>query len=740
MNLLYDGMGERVFSLRYTQINQVDTVTTRTPGHWTSVTVPVTEETTTKDSKPQTSTSTEQPKKEKPVQDSAQAGEAADENSSRNIFWYGFGQSALRFLAFFNQSQTAQWSAAFRAWWFAQEVEITAEPQQYSEETKEALTQQGYTEKDVQMLQSAGVSEAEIRRIFVKGKEQASTKTYLADVYDATYYVNDILAENTEVLTVSSQYYGDTSYTYGNERLYADSTASAQQAYTYDGRGSVVQVLEKLAVVNTYRYTDYGTPTVATPSPYATYYGYNGEEHDALTGLQYLRARYYSSNAANFISQDTYTGTLDNPLSQNRYTYTENNPVNFADPSGHSIWGNIKNTVSKAVTTVKNTVTNAVNTVKNFANKVTNTVKAATHAVVNTVKNIFTPNTGNKNSYPLTAKSNFSSPGSYPAAEYASVFTNVGYTPAQNPTYTVKTIGGKPTLVPAHFDNPTAAATSFVKERGCDPSKAKAKKQEASGWLEDVKNVGKSVYNYLSESASHWGSKALHPTGVGDFLYSGANWLTYGLVNGVVQGYKDRNDTMWQNPSTYNIINWASSGLLDTAKGTFAPEKPLSVEHWLNSASFALVLYGGYTAAKNISSTAPANTISTPHPSTGTGMLDDFADEGAGGANSIFSKGKDVLKRFNLEDAYVKPKHLSTSGGNGAKFLGGSKAEAEVILKDAMSSGKIASIVDDGVSALGNTKFEITIDAGKAVGTKGETFIKVILSEDGGMLSAYPVK
>lgn len=153
--------------------------------------------------------------------------------------------------------------------------------------------------------------------------------------------------------------------------------------------------------------------------------------------------------------------------------------------------------LSKAVTTVKNTVTNAVNTVKNFANKVTNTVKAATHSVVNTVKNIFTPNTGNKNSYPLTAKSNFSSPGSYPAAEYASVFTNVGYTPAQNPTYTVKTIGGKPTLVPAHFDNPTAAATSFVKERGCDPSKAKAAKQNEEGWFT---NLTKKANNWLKEN------------------------------------------------------------------------------------------------------------------------------------------------------------------------------------------------------------------------------------------------
>ena len=228
--------------------------------------------------------------------------------------------------------------------------------------------------------------------------------------------------------------------------------------------------------------------------------------------------------------------------------------------------------------------------------------------------------------------------------------------------------------MPAHFDNPTAAATSFVKERGCDPSKAKAKKQEASGWLEDVKNVGKSVYNYLSESASHWGSKALHPTGVGDFLYSGANWLTYGLVNGVVQGYKDRNDTMWQNPSTYNIINWASSGLLDTAKGTFAPEKPLSGEHWLNSASFALVLYGGYTAAKNISSTAPANTISTPHPSSGTGMLDDFADEGAGGAKVISETDKIKIDNWKYtpddslylkyKDVYDNPKYFNQTTGD----------------------------------------------------------------------------
>lgn len=36
--------------------------------------------------------------------------------------------------------------------------------------------------------------------------------------------------------------------------------------------------------------------------------------------------------------------------------------------------------------------------------------------------------------------------------------------------------------------------------------------------------------------------------------------------------------------------------------------------------------------------------------------------------------------------------------------------------------------------------YEIIVDAGKVVGTKGEKSIKIVLSDDGGMLSAYPVK
>ena len=83
--------------------------------------------------------------------------------------------------------------------------------------------------------------------------------------------------------------------------------------------------------------------------------------------------------------------------------------------------------------------------------------------------------------------------------------------------------------------------------------------------------------------------------------------------------------------------------------------------------------------------------------------------------DDIFIAGKKAFDNFDINNAYVKPKHLSTTGGNGQKFIGASKAEAESILKDALSNGKIVSISDNGLTKAGNASY-------------------------GGMLSAYPIK
>ena len=117
------------------------------------------------------------------------------------------------------------------------------------------------------------------------------------------------------------------------------------------------------------------------------------------------------------------------------------------------------------------------------------------------------------------------------------------------------------------------------------------------------------------------------------------------------------------------------------------------------------------------------------------------AKQGMSGiTDDVFTMGKEVFDRFDVNRAYVKPKHLSTTGGNGQKFLGESKASAENVLRNVISKGKIISISDNGLTKAGNASYEIIIDAGKPVGTRGENLVKIVISSDGGMLSAYPIK
>ncbi len=63
---------------------------------------------------------------------------------------------------------------------------------------------------------------------------------------------------------------------------------------------------------------------------------YRGYEYDSETGLYYLNARYYDSETARFLTEDTYRGEKNDPLSLNLYTYCKNNPLKYTDPTGHS--------------------------------------------------------------------------------------------------------------------------------------------------------------------------------------------------------------------------------------------------------------------------------------------------------------------------------------------------------------------------------------------------------------------
>ena len=86
----------------------------------------------------------------------------------------------------------------------------------------------------------------------------------------------------------------------------------------------------------TQSYTPYGE-VLESQGIATTDYAFTGESYDPLTGLVYLRARYFSSDDGRFISKDTWLGNNNEPSSYNKWLYGNGNPINLTDPSGMCI-------------------------------------------------------------------------------------------------------------------------------------------------------------------------------------------------------------------------------------------------------------------------------------------------------------------------------------------------------------------------------------------------------------------
>ncbi len=58
---------------------------------------------------------------------------------------------------------------------------------------------------------------------------------------------------------------------------------------------------------------------------------YSGEQTDALTGMQYLRARYYDPTTGRFNRVDPFAGNTQDPQSLHKYAYANPNTsrINF---------------------------------------------------------------------------------------------------------------------------------------------------------------------------------------------------------------------------------------------------------------------------------------------------------------------------------------------------------------------------------------------------------------------------
>ena len=76
------------------------------------------------------------------------------------------------------------------------------------------------------------------------------------------------------------------------------------------------------------RYSAFGE-TIISEETIPNRLRYNAQAEDELTGLYYLRARYYAPNIGRFIQEDViYNDGL------NLYAYCNSNPVMYSDPSG----------------------------------------------------------------------------------------------------------------------------------------------------------------------------------------------------------------------------------------------------------------------------------------------------------------------------------------------------------------------------------------------------------------------
>jgi len=127
------------------------------------------------------------------------------------------------------------------------------------------------------------------------------------------------------------------SYVVAGQSVIAQTQGSVSSYYLTDGQRNTRMLVDiEGNIVHEYAYDAYGNLLggVGEGNPYL----YTGQRYDDLTGLYYLRARYYDSRTGCFLSQDKAECcsccSVDRPIDVNRYVYAAANPVNYADPSG----------------------------------------------------------------------------------------------------------------------------------------------------------------------------------------------------------------------------------------------------------------------------------------------------------------------------------------------------------------------------------------------------------------------
>jgi len=155
---------------------------------------------------------------------------------------------------------------------------------------------------------------------------KVGTATQVNYVWDVNRSVPEILQDGTNT------------YVYGLGRISSTDGSGVQTYYDADGLGSTGDLTNSAATkTDSYTYDAFGTST-HTSGTSANAFQFTGQQTDADSGLQYLRARYYDPATGRFLGRDPLAGQLDKPVTLNRYPYVLNNPTTLVDPLGLCGW------------------------------------------------------------------------------------------------------------------------------------------------------------------------------------------------------------------------------------------------------------------------------------------------------------------------------------------------------------------------------------------------------------------
>ncbi|MEI4698557.1 RHS repeat-associated core domain-containing protein, partial [Streptococcus suis] len=270
-------------------------------------------------------TNTYQLFKRKPADKKHKSPYTAPDGEANSLFWYGFTQNVVQFFSSFTTSEGYDWIETFD----------TVSTAYHQKVAKDRATEEGLVVNPPSEDNLPGEDEVLYRSQVQDVLIPYTTKEDTYNYYETRNYVNDVNQQHTQVLqTYDDQLQKRETYVYGNGRAtYTNESTGDSYHYLTSQSGSVTGLTQNGNSVASSSYNLYGATkqtTDTTGNPFA----YNGEARD-VTGLDYLRARYYDSQAGTFLTADTYPGSQTDPLSQNLYAYVQNNPANYTDPSGH---------------------------------------------------------------------------------------------------------------------------------------------------------------------------------------------------------------------------------------------------------------------------------------------------------------------------------------------------------------------------------------------------------------------